>query len=637
MRHAAETTLAARLPKRISRALSRFTLFPLLAVPLFPTPTDASATTLSDGAETGEGQITKQIDAGYSIIQNTVVAVGNAAFRLARNAPRDNWFEFTDSVDVQAETKLAFQSQLSWSLNGETAHVQVSSDGGSSWTTLFSQQGTGTQTEANFVFREFSLAAYAGQTIKIRFFYDYSGGTWFDPSFSTVGWFLDNVQIGPVIDKTRYSVGNPSPDAQLYLELINRARADAIAESYRLKSTADPDVLNAMSAFGINPNHIVSQFSWNMSHIIQGTGQPCMDQFAQPLSFNEKLMVSAECHSQDMYQNRFQGHNSSSNPPSCDGIRFNPRSDISDRMDAVGYNFQTVAENVFAYSKSTLFGHAGFNIDWGNSTNFSDPCYNSAFSGQGMQNPAGHRMSIHSNRFKEIGIGVVNGTNGNVGPQIVTQDFANTFENTTFITGCVYEDVNGNDFYDKGEGRGGIRVDVAGSAYYAVSSDTGAYSVPVNGDGTYDVTFTGPGMTTRVTSVAVTNNKNVKVDHEPQHELTFSQWAAANGLFGNETGDDDKDGILNIVEFALAGLNPNSPDFDLVPTALETDGKFTLTINKRPGVTGVSYIVYVSTNFVDWTTAGVTVEVDNASTLIASTPTDEGHCLFITFAISPVP
>ncbi|MEM7146258.1 MAG: carboxypeptidase regulatory-like domain-containing protein [Verrucomicrobiota bacterium] len=626
------------LPALRTRRYPRVRLFLATFITLLSTSlsTIAGVTSLSDGAESGEGQITKQINSGYSLIQNTIVAVDNSAFRLARNAGNPNWFEFNDTIDVQADTKLAFQSQLSWSLPGETARVQISTDGGATWTDLFSQQGTGGQVETSFAFREFSLAAYAGQSVKIRFYYDYSGGGWFDVSFNTVGWFLDNIQIGPVIQKNLYSVGNPSDDAQVYLEYINRARADAMAEANWLKNLTDPDVLNAMGAFGINPNHIVSQFTWNISHIIPGTGNPCMNQFAQPLSFNEKLNTSAECHTQDMFQNRFQGHTSSSNPPNCNGTQFNPHSSISNRMDEVGYNFQTVAENVFAYSESNLYGHAGFNIDWGNSTNSGDPCYNSSFSGQGMQNPAGHRINIHSGRFKEIGIGVVNGTNGSVGPQLVTQDFGNTFENTTFVTGCVYEDANGNNFYDKGEGRGGIRVDVTGSAYYAVSTSSGAYSVPLNGNGSYDVTFTAPGMATRTVSITVTNDNNVKIDHEPQYGQTYADWAAQHGLVGNATDDDDLDGTVNLVEFALAGAEPNVPEFDLVPTAVEANGKFTLTINKRPGVTGIVYTVYVSTDLINWTTTGVTVEVDDATTLIASSPTT-GHCLFITFAVSNEP
>ena len=43
----------------------------------------------------------------------------------------------------------------------------------------------------------------------------------------------------------------------------------------------------------------------------------------------------------------------------------------------------------------------------------------------------------------------------------------------------VYQDTNGNGFYDPGEGIGGIRVDVTGATFFAVTSSSGGYSVPV--------------------------------------------------------------------------------------------------------------------------------------------------------------
>jgi hypothetical protein len=609
----------------------------LASLALLTSSATANVSSLADGAESGEGQITKQIDSGYSLIQSTVVALDYKAFRLARNGANDNWFEFNDTIDVQADTKLAFQSQLSWSTTGEVARVQISTNGGSSWIDLHSQTGTNNQVETSFVFREFSLAAYAGQSIKLRFFYEHTGGGWYDISFSTVGWFIDNIQVGSVIEKTLYSVGDPSAEAQLYLEIINRARSDAIVEANRLKNTTDPDILSAYSSFGVSPADIVTQFAWSVSHINPSTGNPCMEQFAQPLSFNEKLLASAQCHSQDMFNNAFQGHTSSNNAPNCNGVQVSQGTTSSGRATAHGYDdWNTMGENVYAYSKSIEHGHAGFNVDWGSSTNSGDPCYNSAFSQQGMQNPAGHRLNIHARRFKEAGIGIVNGSNGGVGPQIVTQDFANTFADLIFVTGCVYEDVNGNNFYDIGEGRSGIRVDVAGAAYYAVSTTSGAYSLPVNGNGSHDVTFTAPGMTPRTASVTVSNRNNVKLDHEPQYAQSYSDWATQNGVTGSETDDDDNDGTINLIEFALDGFDPTISDRHLLPSVVEANGKFTLTINKREGISGVVYTVYVSTDLINWTTTGVTIDVDNATTLVASTPTD-GPCKFITYEITVAP
>jgi hypothetical protein len=157
-------------------------------------------------------------------------------------------------------------------------------------------------------------------------------------------------------------------------------------------------------------------------------------------------------------------------------------------------------------------GHAGFDVDWGNLNSPAALYYNPNFVGQGMQNPAGHRLSIHNPSFKEIGIGVINGTNGSVGPQLVTQDFG-TSGDVRYVTGVVYEDLNANNFYDLGEGRSGVRVDVGGSAYFALSSSSGGYSVPVPMDGSYSVAFSGGGFESFTTTATIVGGRNVKVDY----------------------------------------------------------------------------------------------------------------------------
>jgi hypothetical protein len=107
---------------------------------------------------------------------------------------------------------------------------------------------------------------------------------------------------------------------------------------------------------------------------------------------------------------------------------------------------------------------------------------------------------------------VINGTNGSVGPQVVTQDLGNP-GSARYITGVVYEDLNSNSFYDIGEGRSGVRIDVNGSAYYALSTASGGYAVPVNADGTYNVTFSGGSFATFATTASVIAGRNVKVDY----------------------------------------------------------------------------------------------------------------------------
>jgi hypothetical protein len=196
-----------------------------------------------------------------------------------------------------------------------------------------------------------------------------------------------------------------------------------------------------------------------------------------------------------------------------------------------------VAENVYATSRSAAYGQAGFDVDWGNENKPGAPFYNPDFNDQGMQNPAGHRRTIHNDTFKEVGIGVVLGTNGSVGPQVVTQDFGYSGD-VRYITGVVFDDANDNNFYDLGEGRPGVRIDVDDSAYYAISSTSGGYSVPVAHDGMFGVSFSGGGFVPFTTSATIANGKNVKVDY-----LVIASTQLP--------GDYNNDGTVNAADYTV--------------------------------------------------------------------------------------
>ncbi len=277
-----------------------------------------------------------------------------------------------------------------------------------------------------------------------------------------------------------YSIGDPTNEEQYYLELINRARANPAAEGLRLATTTDPNVLGAYAAFGVNLVLMQAQFALIPPE--------------PPLSMNATLLNAARAHSQNMFQNNYQGHNG-------------PDGSLTTRLQAytAGANGWSIGENVYSYCKSVWYGHAGFEVDWGGSVATG-----------GMQSPPGHRQNIHSETFREVGVGVVLGSNGGpsgVGPQLVTQDFGAVGGLSPFITGVVYRDFNGNGFYDPGEGIGGVTVIIANVNSYAVTAASGGYSVPVPGNGNYSVTFSGGSTPTTQRSAAVTSGQNAKVDY----------------------------------------------------------------------------------------------------------------------------
>ena len=280
-----------------------------------------------------------------------------------------------------------------------------------------------------------------------------------------------------------FSIGDPTDEEQMHLELINRARADANAEALWLiaLSFINPDVREQFEVWQVDTNLMKAQFATNPP--------------AAPLSLNAKLTTAARAHSQFQLDNAVQTHTGSGG------------STPASRATAAGYTFANIGENVFVNATSPEEGHAAFEVDWGPGPG-------------GMQTPPGHRINIHSRDFTEVGIGIVIGTNtvaGNtVGPQVVTQDFGRPQAATTYITGVAYYDINGNNFYDLGEGLPGVSVTVDGATMSAVTTHSGGFSVPVSPNQTKTLRFNAPGHAEVAQQVTV-GTANVKRDFKPAY------------------------------------------------------------------------------------------------------------------------
>ena len=118
--------------------------------------------------------------------------------------------------------------------------------------------------------------------------------------FFPLGLFAPGVKAAVLYDS-----GNPTPDEQLVLEYINRARADPIAEGQRL---------------GID--------------IHEGLTNPSLVGSRPPLAMNKILSSIAEAHSEDMYN---LGYFSHTDPNGTTPF---------DRMINAGYNYVLAGENI---------------------------------------------------------------------------------------------------------------------------------------------------------------------------------------------------------------------------------------------------------------------------------------------------
>ena len=353
---------------------------------------------------------------------------------------------------------------------------------------------------------------------------------------------------------TPYSVGSPTDEEQLYLEYINRARSNPPHEGWILATTTDPNVLAAYAYFGVDTNLLQTQFNTITS--------------TPPVAMNAQLLASARGHSGWMFTNQCQSHYETNGSTILDP---------GDRISAQGYNWYTYGENIYAYSEYVFYGHAGFEVDWGPGTG-------------GMQTPPGHRLNIHNATFREVGVGVVDGTNGSVGPQLVTQDFATSQSAVPLITGVVYYDFNNNSFYDVGEGIGGVTVQVPGSTYFAVTASSGGYTVPVTTNGTYTIIFSAAGLTNQ-TTVTVSNLYNVKVDYVPAYSPPVISGPNPAALTNNNTYSFTMVGAATNYQCAITQLTPY--------TAVEgaENGTNYVTIVSSPGYSVFASDVKASGNY----------------------------------------
>lgn len=238
---------------------------------------------------------------------------------------------------------------------------------------------------------------------------------------------------------------HPNGDEQSLLWLMNRARQDPAAEGVFLASVDDSRVQSALGYFHVNIDVLLQEFA-------AIAAKP-------PAAFDARLYAAAREHSLYLIANDAQNHNGQ-----------------FDRVATAGFHAWGMRGNVFSYADSALYGHAGFNVDWGGND------------GTGMQTGRGHRLAIMSidGDYANVGLAAVSETNPstNVGPLVVTGNFAYAATSypdhyNRFLVGTVWEDLDGNDRYDPGEGIAGVEVAPSVGSYFAVTSAGGGYAIPL--------------------------------------------------------------------------------------------------------------------------------------------------------------
>lgn len=209
---------------------------------------------------------------------------------------------------------------------------------------------------------------------------------------------------------------------------------------------------------------------------------------AQPLAFNSALNTSAEQHTNWMLATGTFSHT---------GLN---GSSAGTRMADAGYRFTGTwgwGENIAWASTRTPVG-------------YQDEV---SLLHTNLMNSSGHRANILNGSFREIGIGFEVGRFQGWDAGMVTQNFA-VSGNNLYLTGVAFDDLDGDRFYDVGEGLGGVTVTATnlatGASYSVGAASAGGYSLALTA-GSYSVTFAGAGYQNGTSRVTV-GAQNVKLD-----------------------------------------------------------------------------------------------------------------------------
>jgi uncharacterized protein YkwD len=335
--------------------------------------------------------------------------------------------------------------------------------------------------------------------------------------------------------QTQYSIGSPTNEQQYMVELINRARADGGAEATRL----------GLSGLQEGPPTVNGE-AWTIANTVQ------------PLSWNVNLFNCAQNQATNL--NNGDQFFLGVSPHFYGGMT--PQQRIAAAgYSAANYTGTTTPNGAFPGPENVAEAESQGSGPFSGAKLIQGvlDAHNGLFTDQTTQG-RGHRETTMLAFFREIGIGISVGTDNETNPGqpggtwdslYIVQNFGTQTNSTPFITGVVYNDANGNGFYDPGEGVGGVRVDVTGSNFFAVSSSSGGYSVPVPGNGSFPVMFSGGGVASRQATATVAGLLNAKIDYNTAGATTPTVLANISTRLRVETGDN-----VLIAGFIVTGTAP---------------------------------------------------------------------------------
>jgi hypothetical protein len=161
--------------------------------------TTPSAAAWLEGAEDAPPpQIIPATTGSYALRQTGLVRTGAKAFQLAFPDFNDQSFEIARDLIPSATSALIFHDRGRFATTTTTLGAEISTNGGATWTSLFSRPGVGLSSglwDAAFIARNISLSAYAGQIVRLRFILRRNGGSIVVATSVNDGFFIDDISV----------------------------------------------------------------------------------------------------------------------------------------------------------------------------------------------------------------------------------------------------------------------------------------------------------------------------------------------------------------------------------------------------------------------------------------------------------
>ena len=322
---------------------------------------------------------------------------------------------------------------------------------------------------------------------------------------------------------------------QFFLEQVNRARLDPLAEAAR---------------FGIDLN----------DKLAPGTLDGSFSR--QPLAANDILTLAARGHSDDYQTGGVVGGHTGSDGRSP-----------ADRAEDAGYGSRFVGENL-GFMAATNPGSSGLAFSAADAMTTGVGLAGGQSHHEGLFESAGHRQNMLFADYVEAGIGQdlrkqtnpgwANGED--VGPNpwtssVVTAKFGREAFGDRFLTGVIYTDSDSDNFYSIGEGVTGAGISLGAASTASATAGGYALQLGAGATGLTTVTFSVNGQTLGAQVALGTGNVKLDVVNGTRllasSDLVLGAGVTQGGLLGLDdlslTGND-LDNLL------IAGRGNNTID-----------------------------------------------------------------------------